>query len=249
MNEESGRVKQELSVPGAIIIAGIMIAVSILASRNSGVSPQYQTGENVDNTAGEVEPLKPADIKFRPVDSEDHIRGASDAPVKILVFSDPECPFCKRFHSTMKQVIADYGSSNKVAWVYRHFPLDSLHPKARKESEALECANELGGSDKFWAYLDRLMEITPSNNQLDPAELLKIADFVKLDKATFQSCLNSGKYGAKIQKDVDDAIAAGGRGTPYSVIISATDRKFPVDGALPYESVKKMIDEALQDKW
>ena len=102
----------------------------------------------------------------RQVTDSDHLRGDPKAKVKVVEFSDLECPFCKRFHVTMQQVIEEY--DGKVAWIYRHFPLDSLHSKARKEAEASECAAELGGNDGFWAYIDKLFEITPSNNGLDP---------------------------------------------------------------------------------
>lgn len=248
MNEESGKSKKvEISIPSAIIIAGIIIAVSIFASNSRGLGG-YTDGRGLNEGVGEVEPVKPVDINLRDVSGEDHIRGSLDASVKVVVFSDTECPFCKRFHDTMKQVVGKYGQDNKVAWVYRHFPLDSLHRKARKESEALECAKELGGADAFWNYLDRLMEITPSNDGLDVTELPKIAEFIKIDKAKFQTCLDSGKYASKIQKDVDDAVSAGGRGTPYSVIISATGKKYPVDGAFPYDSVVEKIEVALSDK-
>ncbi len=248
MNEDSGKTKTELSVPVAIIVSGIIVALAILATKSNPNGSKYGVGGGLENGPGIVEPIKPTDISLRPVTNEDHIRGSLDATVKFVVFSDPECPFCKRFHVTMKQVMNDYSQGNKVAWIYRNFPLDALHSKARKESEALECANELGGGDKFWRYLDRLMEITPSNNQLDPVELSNIAKYAKLDSGRFMTCLNSGRYAIKVQKDIDDATSAGGRGTPYSVIVSANGKKFPVDGALPYESVKKMIETALQDK-
>ncbi len=109
-----------------------------------------------------------AKIALDPVTEKDHISGNPGAELLIIEYSDPECPFCKKFHETMTQAMNEYGKSGKVAWVYRHFPLDSIHSRARREAEAIECAGELGGNDKFWAYLNKLMEITPSNNQLDP---------------------------------------------------------------------------------
>lgn len=112
-----------------------------------------------------------AKINLDPVTEKDHIAGNPNAELLIVEYSDPECPFCKRFHETMMQVMNEYGKTDKVAWVYRHFPLDSIHSKARKEAEAIECAGELGGNDKFWEYLNKLEEITPANNQLDPALL------------------------------------------------------------------------------
>lgn len=103
-----------------------------------------------------------------PVTPNEHIKGNPNAEVFVIEYSDPECPFCKRFHETMKSVMQEYGDTGKVAWVYRHFPLDALHTKARKEAEAFECAAELGGNVKFWEYADKLFEITPSNDGLDP---------------------------------------------------------------------------------
>ena len=227
----------KLSIPVAIIIAGVFIAFSIFMSRSS---LSVKDSKKIDK----IEPVVPADINIRAIDKTDHIRGSLGATLKLVEFSDPECPFCKRFHSTMNKVMQDYGKDGRVAWVYRHFPLDSLHPKARKESEALECAGELGGNDRFWSYLDRLMEITPSNNQLEPIKLTEIADYIKLDKDKFKICLNSGKYAKRVQMDVDDAISAGGRGTPYTVIITPSGKKIPIDGAMPYESIKESIEKA-----
>lgn len=110
-------------------------------------------------------------IILDPVTAKDHIAGNPQADLLIIEYSDPECPFCKRFHETMTQVMNEYGKQGKVAWVYRHFPLDSIHSKARHEAEAMECAGEIGGNTKFWEYLNKLEEITPANNQLDPTLL------------------------------------------------------------------------------
>lgn len=183
---------------------------------------------------------------MRPVTSRDHIRGRADAPVKIVEFGDTECPLCKRFHPTLKQIAAEY--PGQVAWVFRHFPIDEFHPRARKEAEATECANELGGNVKFWAYLDRLYQITPSNDKLDPAELPRIAQHVGLDRAKFEQCLQSGKYARRVAEGVADALAAGGPGTPYTVVVAPNGRLFSILGAQPYASVKRVIDIALQQK-
>ena len=188
----------------------------------------------------------------KPVDGEDHILGNPDAPVKLVEFSDFECPFCKRFHLTMKRLMNEYGEDGKVAWVYRHFPLDSLHSKARKEAQATECANELGGNEAFWAYSDRLFEVTPSNNRLDLAVLPRIAQEIGLDRAKFEACLEGdsrgGKYAAHIEADVQDAVASGGTGTPFSLVIAPNGKTFPINGAQPYAALKSIIDLALKEK-
>lgn len=180
------------------------------------------------------------------VNREDHIRGDINAPVKIVEFSDFECPFCKQFHQTMQQLMEDYGEDGKVAWVYRHFPIDELHPKARKEAQAAECAYELGGNTAFWAYADKVFDITPSNNRLDLALLPKLAQDIGLDRATFETCLEGdargGKYAAHIESNAQDAIASGGTGTPYSLVIGPKGEVTPIDGAQIYRVVKEIID-------
>lgn len=188
----------------------------------------------------------------KPVTTEDHALGNPSAPVTLIEFSDFECPFCKRFHPTVEQVIDEYGKSGKVLVVYRHFPLDELHSKARKEAQAAECANEIGGNDAFWAYANKIFEITPSNDRLDLAHLPEIAQEIGLDRSKFEACLagdmRGGKYADHIESNYQDAIASGGKGTPYSVLITAKGQIFPINGAQPYEAVKAIIDVALMDK-
>lgn len=229
----------QLSVPLAIIVAGLIIGVSVIyaVGKKSVTAPVADDGADVPETASVLD-------KVRAIASEDHILGDADAPVKIVEYSDTECPFCKRFHETMNQLVAEY--DGKVAWVYRHFPLDTLHPKARKESEATECAAELGGNEKFWAYVNRLYEVTPSNNGLPASELPNIAAYIGLDAAQFNACLSSGRNAARVAKDYNEAVAAGGRGTPYSVVVSASGKKTTIPGALPLDSVKQIVDEALR---
>ena len=188
----------------------------------------------------------------KPVDGEDHIIGNLDAPVKLIEFSDFECPFCKRFHVTMKRLMDEYGNDGKVAWVFRHFPLDDLHSKARKEAQATECANELGGNEAFWAYADRLFEVTPSNNRLDLALLPRIAQEVGLDRAKFEACLGGdsrgGEFAAHIEADYQDARASGGTGTPFSLVIGPSGQTYPLNGAQPYAAVKSIIELALKEE-
>ncbi len=238
---ETEQKPNNLSIPVAIVIAGALIAGAVYFGMSGVGAAGTLQPQAVEQPTGDLEAMKP-------VTSADHIRGDANAPVKIVEYSDTECPFCKRFHPTLLQVMDEYEKSGKVAWVYRHFPLDQLHPKARKEAEATECASELGGNDKFWAYLDRLMEVTPGNNGLDPSELPKIAQYVGLDTGKFNECLSNGKYAQKIEEHVQNAVATGGNGTPWSIVVTKSGKKYPLSGAQPYEAVKQLIDLALKDK-
>ncbi len=179
-----------------------------------------------------------------PVTDKDHIRGNKNTQVVLVEYSDFECPFCKRFHPTMQQVIKDYG--DKVAWVYRHFPL-SFHQNAQKEAEATECANELGGNDAFWNYVDKIFERTTSNGTgfaLD--QLSPLAAEIGLNQSAFQQCLDSGKYAKYVQNDEAGGVKAGINGTPGTIIIPKNGKKQLIPGALPYEQVKPIIDSAFK---
>lgn len=228
---------QKLAVPVAIVLAGGLIAAALY----------FATRGTVPTASPPDQPKPPVAEKVRGIQSDDHVRGNPNAKVVIVEFSDSECPFCKQFHGTMKQVINAYGESGNVAWVYRHFPLEQLHPKAPREAQALECAAEVGGNDGFWKYTDKLYEVTPSNNGLDDAQLPAIATQVGLDKAAFTTCLNSGEKKARVDTDMAEAVAAGGRGTPHSIVIFGGEQ-LPIEGGQPFEVVKKMIDTLLSDK-
>jgi protein-disulfide isomerase len=132
---------------------------------------------------------------------------------------------------------------NDVRWVYRHFPLEQLHAQAPKEAEATECAGEQG---KFWEMTDLIYELTPSNDGLDLAQLPIFAQQAGVPNIPqFEQCLSSGKYADKVAADLADATAAGGQGTPYSVLIGPDGTKVPVSGAQPYASVKAAVEQLL----
>jgi len=226
---------EKLSVPIAIVIAGGLIAGALYYSN---IKTPKQATNNV--------PAGVENLDMKPVTAEDHIIGNPNADLIVVEYSDSECPFCKVFHKTMLRVMNEYGKDGKVAWVYRHLPIDSLHANARKEAEAMECAGELGGNAKFWEYTNMLYDTTNSNDSLDPAELPKIASRVGLDSKAFENCLSSGKFAEKIEASVQDAARAGARGTPHSIILSKDGTKTPLQGALPYEDLKNILDALLK---
>lgn len=245
MNDQQ---QNNLMVPGAIVFAGALIAGAVYFSSSKSSDVPTVAGNNAAANAqlpqGDVGSLD----QMAAISASDHIRGNPDAPVKIVEYSDTECPFCKRFHETMNQVMDEYGKSGEVAWVYRQFPLTQLHSKAAKEAEATECAGELGGNEKFWAYIDRLFEVTPSNDGLDPMELHNIATYVGLDMGKFNTCLSNGKYTQHVEEDSKNSMATGGNGTPWSIVVAKNGKKYPLSGAQPYASVKQLIDLALQEE-
>ncbi len=244
MNEDKKVASDKILLPLSIIIAGLLIGGGIyMNGRIKSASP----AENVPATQTGLSGSAAIKAALKPIDANDHLLGSSDARIVIVEYSDTECPFCKMFHSTMQSIMQEYGSKKSVAWVYRHFPITELHSKAPKEAEALECAGELGGNSKFWEYTNKIYSVTPSNDELDPAELSKIATQVGLSSKTFNTCLESGQYAPRVQLDADNAQQLGAIGTPYSVLIDTkTGEYYPVDGAYPYNDLKQAIDLILQ---
>lgn len=223
-----------VSVPLAILGAGAMIAAAIYFG---GVGPSLDKS-----------PAQAAAATVDAISNGDHILGNPDSKIVVVEYSDLECPFCKAFHTTMHSIVDSY--KGQVAWVFRQFPIAELHSKAPKEAEASECAAEQGGNSTFWSYIDKVFERTNSNNSLDPSELTNIAQELNLDMTKFNQCLSSGKYAKTIDDDVNKAIAAGARGTPYSVIFKngklVDGPSGTINGAAEYETVRSLIDSLLK---
>jgi len=220
-------------LPITIVVAGLLIAGAVFLAGKSST-----TGQNNGNGSLQA-------ANFRAIDANDHVLGNPNAKVKVIEYMDLECPHCKLFNTTMHQIMDYYGMSGQVARVQRPFPLGSIHSKAPKEAEAAECAAEQGGSQAYFNYTDKVFEVTPSDNGLDLAQLPVIAKDVGLDVTKFNTCLNSGKYAQKVQASYDEAIAAGGQGTPYILVTYGTDA-LTLSGDQPYDSMRAAIDQVLQ---
>jgi protein-disulfide isomerase len=150
----------------------------------------------------------------------------------MVKFEDFHCPFCAKIQPVFAELLSRY--DGKLRIVHRDFPIDSLHPAARKVHEAARCANEQG---KFWAYHDVVYANAP---KAEPADLKFYAKTVGLDVQAFEQCLSGGKFKTAVQKDVDEAMALGITGTP-AFFINGRE----LSGAQPIEQFIRIIDEEL----
>jgi protein-disulfide isomerase len=240
------------SIRNALIVIFIAIAfiVSVrflfktvdLWSDSEGENPDEIERYNTDVAAEGIPTISVAAVA--PVSVRDHIRGARDAQLSIVEFSDLECPFCKAFHPTMQQLLSEY---TQVNWVYRHFPIKSKHPKAVTEAEAAECAGFLGGERAFWYFIDSIFENTASNNTFDQTLFLSFAQELKLPLEEFQTCVESGQFRARVDNDVSQALAAGARATPFSLIMRGDDR-IPISGAFTLEQMRELMEDLLGEE-
>jgi len=160
--------------------------------------------------------------------------GKADAPVKLVEFSDFQCPFCNRFYPTLKKVEQKYG--DKVQIVYRQYPIPSLHANAFKAAEASLCANEQG---KFWEMHDLMFE---EQSRLLVSDLKEKAVRLGMDKNKFDKCMDTGRFTEQVQNDMREGNRIGINGTP-AVFINGVELK---GGAVPFETVAKAIDKELE---
>lgn len=247
------KIDRNFYIPIAIIIGSVIIAGAITMSFEKDLqttrSPSQKTtsAQPLANptTSPLAQPNFPPASNFEPVKPTDHLRGAKNAQIVLIEYSDLECPFCKQFHPTLKKILDSY--NNQTAWVFRHFPLDSLHPRADKEAEAVECAFEQAGNVGFWKLVDKIYEVTPSNNGLEPSQLPALAEQVGLNGTALKLCIDSGNMAAKVEAQFQDGIKAGVNGTPGTIILNTkTGKSTLVSGAIPFETLKRAIDEFIK---
>lgn len=129
-------------VPGAVPYATLKSVIDVAL------------GDTTDTTGAVTKLAASEAASFKAVSVEDHLRGDRDAELVMVEYSDFQCPFCQNFHATALQALSEY--DGRVAWVYRHFPLDNIHPYARPAAEASECVAELGGDEAFWKFADEV---------------------------------------------------------------------------------------------
>jgi Na+/H+ antiporter NhaA/predicted DsbA family dithiol-disulfide isomerase len=141
-----------------------------------------------------------------PVDPErDHVRGPLDAPVTVLEYGDFECPYCGLAETALRELLHDFGD---VAYVWRHLPLNDVHPSAQQASEAAEAAALQGA---FWEMHDLLLD---HQDALGVPDLLGYAEQLGLDVERFEEDLRTRAGAAHVREDVDSADLSGVSGTP-----------------------------------
>jgi protein-disulfide isomerase len=239
-----------------IVVASLPIAAQQTADLQKQIDQLNETNKAILKELQEIRKVlaaqrpvqQPAAADALPTESidvtRDPFRGAANAKVAIIEYSDYQCPFCARYEKDAYiQIMKDYVDSGKLKYVWRDLPLD-MHPHAMKAAVAANCAGVQG---KFWEMHDRLF----ANQQaLAPADLSKHAESLGLNVGQFQTCLDSDTFDGDIKTDIAEAAKANINGTP-SFLIGVVQPNGSVKivkklvGARPYADFKAAIDSAI----
>jgi len=238
-DDETFTIKKTTMWQGTTALFAILFAVSLFTG-GFGIGDGSGSGSGsgtvvVQQPSAAPTPSAPSAPAIQLEIGDSPVKGDDDAPVTIIEFSDFQCPFCSRFYSqTLPQLEEEYVKTGKVKFVYKHFPLDNIHPQATPAALASECAKEQG---KFWEYHDLVF-----NNQgsLGDASYKQWAAELSLDSAKFDECYESQKYLDDVRSGLQEGSGAGIRGTPGFLLNGQL-----ISGAQPFAVFQAAIEAEL----
>jgi protein-disulfide isomerase len=220
--------KKELTIPIAILFAGIIISIAIFVTH-----PHVALSPNGNPDA------------VRPIDTTDHFLGNPAAPVILIEYSDVDSEYSKNFQKVMEQVMQDYGANGNVAWVYRDLPIGDQDVHSEEHDEAAECVASIGKPSDFFAFIDAMQTTAPGDSLFDPANYDSLVSTLGLSTGSFDSCMTAHTYQNKVAADYKNAQEIGATGTPYNIILIKGQKPLVISGSIPYTTMKKVLDTAI----
>jgi len=232
MSDQKIMGKFELTPSVSIIIAGVLVAAAIIFAN------QHPSAPVVAQQGGQVAPAVDAHVPGP--SSSDFIVGSPTAPLVLVEYSDFQCPFCSMIYPTLKRITSE--SNGSIAWVMREYPLYQIHPNALPSANAAECIADQLGNDAFWKFADTIFA---DQSKMSDTYYAQIAQTLGANVTAYKACVSSQKFASKITQQTNDAQASGGNGTPFTVVINTkTGKQYPISGALPYEQIMAVINQA-----
>lgn len=219
-------VLKDLFLPLVIIFAGIIVAFSVYVVR---IRQQVAHGSG---TPEAVRPVSPAD----------HIIGNPSAPIVIVEYADIDSEYSKKLQLSLEQLMTEYATGNNVAWVYRHFPVLTLHGNAAMNALAAECAASISAPTTFFRFIDAMQSSAPGATAFNPKQYNTILRQLSLPEDNFTACMAAKTYEQKIHDDYDNALASGATGSPYIVLLVQGTKPRTIQGAPPYKTLKGIIE-------
>lgn len=206
---------------------------------------RYISKQQEDQKQAQEQAQKEAEAMAKnvpPLRSDDHLYGNKNAKIMVFEYSDMQCPFCKKFHTDVKEFIDE--NQGDVALVFRHFPLTNLHPYAHKLAEGGICISKLAGNDAFWKYADMVFLSEDVRNE---EQISEIAVRVGVQEDAFKSCMSDPSIQKEVQKSLEEGSKAGITGTPGNIFYNTETKETKmVSGALPKEALEEVLTSLLK---
>jgi Na+/H+ antiporter NhaA len=196
----SGRALDQARL-GALVSVVVAPALARVVTQKTRRLPEATRARQIGRTADDI-----LDLAVDVDPEYDHIRGPDDAPVTLVEYGDFECPYCGQAESAIRELLAAHGDD--VRYVWRHLPLNDVHPTAQMAAEASEAAAAQG---RFWDMYDTLLS---HQSELGVRDLVRHAGELGLDVDRFRDELRRREYAARISEDVASADESGVSGTP-----------------------------------
>lgn len=217
-----------------ILLSLIFLFVLYFAYKVYTIARDISNGTIATQKFTNAESLPTATIQGNIITTDDPSFGTPGAPITIVEFADFECPYCAQAFPTIRELQTEY--QGKIHYIWRDFPLSSIHPNAQKAAEAGECAQDQG---KFWELHDKMFI---NQDSLSVISLKQYARQLGMNGALFDECLDSGRYEHEVQADLADGVSLGVRGTPTFFINGNL-----VSGVIPKEDLMRVLDQLLAE--
>jgi len=219
----------------AVVGTGVLIFLILFVTQVLSIRSQILTGAyNFDEYGLSISGAGGANYDqsggYNVATTDDPSIGPADAVVTIVEFGDFECPFCRRSFPTIRALAEEFNQD--VRYIYRDFPIESIHPNARVAALAGYCATKQG---LFWPLHDKMFQ---NQETLSQTAILGYANQVGIDSQSFASCLGSQEASAEVNQDIADGQAAGVLGTPTWFI-----NGIRLAGVIPEEVFREIINE------
>jgi protein-disulfide isomerase len=232
-----------IAVPGAIILAGLVIAGAIfLTNRNKSDDTTDVSGES--ETAQEEGSNEQFPTASTAIGDSPYLGDIDKAKVALVEYTDFQCPYCQKYaDETKADIISNYVDTGEIIYVIRNLPLDFHGQIAIDSAHAGLCVNEIAGAEKYFEFYSKAFSQTSTD------DLANIANDMGIDMGKYNACMDSDRYVNAIEADKSAAESAGVSGTP-GFVIGVLDEDGNVEGKLiagayPYDSFASIIDEML----
>lgn len=207
------------------------------------------TGSHISDTESKKQVKEK--IGFFKLTESDHVLGSKNADIFLIEYADVNCPFCRRLHPKLKQLVKNESAGTKISWVYRHFPLAVSADRVDPEEKALECAAVQGGDSTFFAYLEKIIAIAVGRENLIVKQLTQTAGEINLNMNLFNNCLANTTYDNRIFRDHWVGSAVGVSTVPHTFLLTREGVLEEVVGNKPlsvYEGIIKILEMSLSER-